>query len=165
MYFCKYFRTEVKRILQPVVSLLMLVLFLTGTTGISFYIHTCSETHKRNIYAFPELVKPVSDCCTEDAISPMAENCNHPLGVDAACCKNEHIYLKAAFVSVPVTLQDFSILLNDCYFPHSTKIIFPVQDNTFRDELLFSGNSPPISGKTLVFFIHQIRIPSPASLS
>ncbi len=151
--------------LNSVVSIFLLVIFLTGTTGISFYIHTCSESHKRDVFAFPELLKPHSDCCTEDAVSPVAGSCNHPIGISAACCKNEHLYLKAAFTSEPVSqpaTPHFSVENDLTLF---SGINIPQARETVHGDLIMSGNSPPIAGKLLVLRIHQIRIPSPASLS
>jgi len=141
----------------------MIVVILAGTTGITFFIHTCSGSQKIEITAYPELFKHSFTCCCSDENTSQAHNTSQLLGVKAPpCCKNQHLFLKSYVSTIPAA-QSFSgstIL----FTVHPADLLLQVtryKQPAVADYIPWLDHSPPWSGKTLVYFIHQIRIPSP----
>lgn len=156
---------RMKNVLHRFIEMFLLVCFLTGTTGVSFYIHTCSSANKRDVYAFPEIKKPAGSCCCDNEIHH-GTSCNDHLVFDAVpCCTQQYLYFKAAFLSL-VPCDHF--VQFETVTPVAATLL-PVQNPELSPNVTYcrflTGKSPPLSGRDLVFFLHQIRIPSPASLS
>ena len=143
---------------------MMLAIFLTGTTGISFYVHECSSSQIKEVFAFPEILpNTVSCCCAEEvhgsvqSVEPVS-SFNEP-----DCCKNTHVYRKAVFTGFPVFYQ---------FNPELLQIAIPadflsLQHNMEGAEIVsFTprvDHPPPRSGKLLLHFLHQIKIPATVS--
>jgi hypothetical protein len=153
----------VKRKFQAILSSLILVFFLAGTTGITLFIHTCTSSHKTEISAYPEIFKHTSDCCcAEEGINKSVAS-SKDLEIDnPECCKNQHLFLKAYITGLPVVQNH---LINTPLFqthPVDLMNLIVKERHLICDEYLpWLDHSPPLSGKTLVYFIHQIRIPYP----
>ena len=159
LYLCAV--KNMMRIIIKIGTLFIALVFLLGSTGISFYHHSCfsSNTHKTIVY--PGLFKAAVSCCCGEALVA-----GGPASVDeAACCKSvtsllkiRNGYLTAAnnVVFAPeITVQHGIVcsLFPAGYQPEITAYPF------------FEFYSPPFTGKALVHFLHQIKVPSPSSLA
>ena len=135
-----------KQTLRTAFLFLMLVTFLTGTTGVSFYIHECSSSRKKEIVAFPEILnKTVSCCCAEEVHGTVPSDEPVSSFDEPDCCKNTHVYLKAIFIGFPVFHQ-----FNPDLFQ---KIIFGAAADARRDVRILR--------KTSHAFDHPINIYHP----
>jgi hypothetical protein len=142
----------------------VLLIFFTWTTGVSFYIHECNSSHKKEIIVYPEILNKSASCCCVAGVGaniPTFEpfsSYNEP-----ECCKNTHIYLKASFTGFP-TFYQFS--------PEVLQKIVPSDFLSVRQNEKLNGvafiasrvdHPPPRSGKILIHFIQQVKIPAPVS--
>jgi hypothetical protein len=162
LYLKEVIKRKVKRKIQAVLSCLLLVIFLAGTTGITLFIHTCSSSHKTEVSAYPEIFRHSTACCCEENSSTATPPSKETEINNPECCRNQQLLLKASLIGFPVTYLQ---LIKATFFP------IPLVDNTLlpvnqehgslAEYLPWLDHSPPLSGKSLVYFIHQIRIPSP----
>jgi len=160
------FTILMKKVIRALASIVLLAAFFSGTTGISFYIHTCSENHHRTVYIFPELIKPAANCCSEDDIAPVNSGRNLPGEVIAVpCCKNEHLYLKCIFQSVSHSRPEFTGYHVKELPSSFLRVILYTPVALLHKVFIHTANPPPVSGRLLVFFLHQVRIPVPSLLS
>jgi len=153
----------VKRKIQAALSFLMILVLFTGTTGITFFIHTCSGSQKTEITAYPEFFKHASTCCCSD------ENASQETGISPtpelkkpSCCRNQNLFLKS-YVSTAPSVQSVTgkTILFPLY-PEGLLVSFThYKQPAVTEYLAWQDHSPPWTGKSLIFFIHQIRIPSP----
>jgi len=152
----------VTRILRSASVCLLLLIFLAGSTGISFYIHTCGESQKKEVLFFREIFhQKIACCCEANTVTSSREHLVSSFN-DANCCRVLHLFIKALLLGFPV-LEKFSAPTSPCteylqfallqiQSPEKLKVSFlPFPDPA----------PPPLSGVTLVHFLHQIRIPEP----
>jgi hypothetical protein len=142
---------------------LLLLIFLAGSTGISFYIHTCGESHKKEIRVFREIFHQKIACCCDDNLTLPVSGSPVSTFNDEDCCRISHLFIKAPFLGFPV-LEKFSVPeFQVTHFPETalSKLQF-VQDLKASYIPSPDPSPPPLSGVILVHFLHQIRIPEPA---
>ena len=153
-----------KRIFRAVFIFVMLSVLFIGTTGVSFYIHECSSSHKKEVVAFPELLnKTISCCCAGEVHGNVLSDEPVSSFSEPECCKNTHVYLKAPFSGFPVLYQ-FNL--------YGLRTVVPADFMSLQynagsaDISMFTprvAHPPPRSGKILVHFLQQIKIPVPVS--
>jgi hypothetical protein len=150
------------RILRSTAVCLLLLIFLTGSTGISFYIHTCGTSHKKEVFAFREIFHQNIACCcdenfTVNVLVGSALNYN-----DADYCRISRLFIKAPFLGFPVVEK---LLVPTFHFIEIPEFALlrsqPVRDSKASFTLFHDPSPPPLSGINLVHFLHQIRIPAP----
>jgi hypothetical protein len=153
-----------KRLIRSCFLFLMLAVFLCMTTGVSFYIHECRSSHTREILAFQEITNQKTACCCDDAVNGNILSGESSPGIsEPECCINSHIYLKLSFTGFPLFYQFNPDLLQ--------KDMSVGQLNTLSEdekaEIDISppriDHPPPRSGKVLIEFLHQIKIPAAIS--
>jgi hypothetical protein len=155
---------KMKKLFRTVFLFLMLAVFIIGTTGISFYIHECSSSKNREIIAFPELLNKTVSCgCAGEVYRSVPSEEPVSSFSEPECCKNIHIYLKASFTGFP-QFYHFNPELLQTVVPadllslqHNEKL---AEISTFTPRV---DHPPPRSGKILVHFLQQIKIPAPVS--
>ena len=153
----------IRQILRSAAVFMLLLTFLAGSTGISFYIHTCGSSHKKEAFAFREIFHQKVDCCCEE--NPVSKE---PAGGpskynDEDCCRISHLFIKAPFLGFPVT-EKLSVPVFCCneYTGPANYVSLPPRDLKASNIPLRDPSPPPLSGMDLVCFLHQIRIPAPA---
>jgi hypothetical protein len=153
-----------KQVIRTTFLFLMLAVFLIGTTGVSFYVHECRSSHKKEIVAFPEIINHPVSCCCAGEVTGSVQN-DEPVSSfnEPACCKNTHVYRKASFNGFPVFYQ-FSTKLIQTAIPAN----FLSLQNSVRGADIISftprvDHPPPRSGRILVHFLQQIKIPAHVS--
>ena len=153
-----------KQIIRQISFFLVILVFLAGTTGVSFYIHECSSSNTKEVFVYPEISnKTASCCCAVEMHSSVAGSEKAPSFNETGCCKNTHVYLKAAFSGFPVIFQ-FHDELNISGLPTDfLSILHDRPENDMADFVLLVDHPPPRSGKALIHFLHQIKIPASVS--
>ena len=154
-----------KHLLRSFPYLLLLAIFLYGTTGISFKIHECKSSNTKEVFLFAGIFNHHSSCgCSEEDLQKAQENQSLQFN-DPDCCKTTRLYFKAPFLGFPVINNQNSVDLPNILLPGFLTFLqesvepempcfIPIQDHA----------PPPLSGRLLVQTIHQIKIPFPFSL-
>ena len=150
-----------KRILWSAFGLLLMLIFLLGTTGISFYIHECGNSGTKDVFVYPELFGGKADCGCVDEVQQGTAGANEESALsDNACCKNIHLYLKADFRGFTISYHlpvDISRCLITCEL-QGIAFMDPVSEQTIS--VFQTDHPPPLrSGIELLTFLHQIKIP------
>jgi hypothetical protein len=151
----------ITRILRSAAVCLLLLIFLAGSTGISFFIHTCGSSHQKDVFAFREIFHQDIGCCCTEKASSKPDDGTAPGYRDDDCCKISHLFIKAPFAGFPV-LEKLSI--PDCAAEVPEFALFrskPAEDSKASFIPFLDHSPPPLYGISLIHFIHQIRIPAP----
>ena len=153
-----------KKILGSSLVFLISVIFLFGTTGITFYIHECKSSQTREVFIYPEILKHQSACCCAEEVHGIATGDPAVQFDDPGCCRNTHLYLKASFLGFPVLKAQNEQLIPKINL--SDLLTFPAR-LIVPEKISFTpikDHSPPLlSGRLLIQAIHQIKIPVPFS--
>ena len=153
-----------KQIIRNLFTILILIVFLTGTTGVSFYIHECRSSNTREVFAFPEISnKAISCCCDKEVLVSIYSGESLPFIEQPPCCTNTHIYLKAALTGFPVSYQLTDNLKQADLPTYFLNILYDEQKYEMESHVSIVDHPPPLSGKSLVYFLHQIKIPASVS--
>ena len=156
-------KTVIPRIFKSTSVLLLLLVFLAGSTGISLSVHTCGDSHKKDVLVYKEIFNQRFTCCCEenmasqdgrDRPSPYTEYS------DNDCCRISHLFIKTPFAGFPVLEK---ILVPQFDFPVYTEMVnlklASQQDSKSSCQHFSDHSPPPLSGIKLIISIHQIRIP------
>jgi hypothetical protein len=139
---------------------MLIFIFLAGSTGVSFYFHTCGSSHKKEVFIYREIFHQKMDCCCDN--NPPERNSGKETSFsDENCCRISHLFVKAPFLGFPVDQQLLTpIHLID--LPDFQLCQFLSFQDSIESFIPFNDTSPPpLSGINLVHFLHQIRIPAP----
>jgi hypothetical protein len=160
--------------LKSIFALLILVVFLFGTTGLSVFHHFCSSSNEHDVTLYPELFDGSGDSCCADEEAGYAcarhqgsaQGAN-PLGFDAPpCCKTVITFHKLEITSQRINRESFTSRLTHAAFAESVTPGFGLADRPVFTPAHFQFYSPPLlSGKQLVLFLNQLRIPFSPSMA
>jgi len=136
---------------------------MAGSTGISFYIHTCGSSHKKEVLAFREIFhQKVSCCCDADETAKISSGSASAFN-DEDCCRISHLFIKAPFIGFPVFEK---LSLPPFHFIDVPDFALLIIQNARESQASFTPfrdpSPPPLSGVNLVYYLHQVRIPAPA---
>ncbi len=151
-----------------VMSILLLMVFLFGTTGVTVLQHVCSGGNTREIKAIDGFsgAFAISCSCDEESPNEPAKSSDDLPGFSAPpCCYELTTLFKFDFVShapfyfssLPLN-QGFASLL-----PILSSL--PIDRILISDDPYFRFHSPPLTGIHLLHAIHQIKIPAISSLT
>jgi len=161
MYIC----ATVFRILRHITTIILSVVILIATSGFTVFHHTCnsSQTSELSLIIpdfscahFQETAEEVlPPCC-----APVKEEHNENSCVDDHCCNTESFSIE---LNITLAIVDF-----DNKIEFSTISPFIISDNDlFRgmpvelSNIIISNDlPPPLGGKALHIFLHQLNIPS-----
>lgn len=138
-------------------ALLGLITF--SSVGISFYLHECGCRHK-TLFELKAGYSAASEfcCCSSEPIKSNNSLCGNNVK-DESCCKDKYFFLLVPFGQekerVNLPFFQFKIL-------EIIAISFIVNDEAPEiNGNFFTYHSPPwrLSGKDLVLFIQQVKIP------
>jgi hypothetical protein len=147
----------------------LLFVFLFSSTGISILHHICSTSNNDLVSIYPEFFKTAgSSCCEPDeANSPVEPSESQiPQNFSAMpCCSNITSFLKLEIV----TLRAEKLVINSftTCVPQYTLALPEIKTNESFSipGFFFQFYSPPLSGKRLIYFLHQSKIPPHPSLT
>ena len=142
-------------------NLFLLAVFLFGITGLSIFHHTCTSSNQQRVSLYAEIYKAAPGSCCGDEAYEHSHHATSNQQFDAVpCCKSTNIFLTLQFtserlpklVSQTVETADVPFLTQFCPVPAS--------DQKQPAAGLFRVHSPPLFGKQLIHFLHQIKIPA-----
>ncbi len=142
-------------------AVLLLIVVIAATSGFSYTIHFCHGS-RTGIAMYPELTNTKAGCgCEKDGMSVSSTFSYgiQPVSIHkSGCCKNLHFFQKINTVSREQIRADILPLFNLLAFCGAELIIS--NPERIKDNQSLLHLPPLISGKTLVFFLNQLRIPS-----
>jgi hypothetical protein len=143
------------------VAFALLIIVIFSSCGISYNLHYCHNSLAAATL-FPGLNQPVGCGCESSVIPGKSDQSNSFSGSihKTGCCRNISFYNKIAPNSFNEFFQGHKVLssisnleiIPGFYEPS----IGPVTKKTFT----LIHHPPPLSGKLLVYSLHQLRIPS-----
>jgi hypothetical protein len=156
-------RNFMMKTIQRIGVMLLLVVFLCGTTGISIFEHICVCKGRTEITLFPEVFDHNSSCCCSDGVVEQVEPDHANLcGLENADhCKNIKFFIKAAISPVPVVVYSFSFQDFNGFEYLVPLNIFPAGNELVNEIVLQHCTSPPISGRQRIIAYHQSKVPTP----
>jgi len=141
------------------VTVFLLILLVTfASCGFSYAIHYCHGT-RSNISVLPEILPSTESC--ECDISKCQGHASNSNGISkTSCCKNLYFYQK-------INLFSYDHLIKATYSPSPSSIpffetgLFRIFSPSFSEILPAEDPSHiPLQGRSLIVFLHQIRIPA-----
>lgn len=167
------------KFIHQIFAIFTALVFLLGATGISIYHHTCYTHHANETVVYPGIFASTSGCiCHETADAGLGchpettccgGSCLHPEDSSepgancyfesSSCCTSETLFLKLSADFLPgiidVAVFDLPSILLTIY--EATPILTDQPEPSgYR---LFDHFSLPFSGRALIFFLHQIKVP------
>lgn len=145
-----------------ILTLLLFGLFLYANTGFVVVRHICSTDPVDRVRIFGEYATEESSgccCCAEEV--QISDNDGHSSLnlMPAPCCKELYSYLKADFTSLPSTkIRDFVYPNPAPEFPMLC-MEEPVAEPQVIRPVPVTDPVPPPGGKTLIYYLHQVKIP------
>ena len=148
-------------ILNQIVTLLLVGLLFFSTSGFIIHKHNCSENNETKLVIFSEITDMNKSCLccehnTKNSIIAIKEN----VIKKSDCCCNINYFIKIfETITVLSCFKELSVVF--------IKYINTYSLGTYFNQLNFiktiSYSSPPVlfTGKSLIHFIHNIKIPFP----
>ncbi|NCA77471.1 MAG: hypothetical protein EOM90_14155 [Alphaproteobacteria bacterium] len=154
------YRFKVKA--MRVFTLLLLGIFLYANTGFTVVRHICNVDPFDQVMIFNEYTTEASSgcCCCSGAVQ-ISDGDGHasPYLMPAPCCKEFYSYLKADLTSLPSTkIRDFLYPALTPDFPMLC-IEELVSEPPVIRPVPVANPVPPPGGKTLIYYLHQVKIP------
>lgn len=149
--------------INQVFILFFLLVFMTGTMGISVFEHICTCQDRTEITLFPEIFNHHSSCCCANRETELitAEHL-HLCGLDNPDhCKNIKFFLKATVSPAPLVISLFSMLKFEAPENPVAADLIPVKTEFKPGPVATHCTSPPLSGRQIVISLHQSRIALP----
>lgn len=147
--------------IKKISGFILLTIILFSSVGISFYLHEC-DCRGTNLYSVGTgFSGPKSFCCCSSE-TPISSSCDLVDTFDADGCCKDLVYFYLLPFGPEKAISGF--------LKFSDKVLFsfvPVKvsetGHTLKTETIPLLHSPPdkLSGKNLIYFIQQIKIPSP----
>ncbi len=153
---------------QRIGVILLLLVFLFGTFGLSVFHHHCNSSNEDIASIYPELfTRAGSTCCVDEETGYVCsghksspEDIYHQ-EVDAApCCKSTLSFFKLDILTIRaekfvLNTENIQLPLYPAFLPEEPNVEQP-----FIMPAHFEFYSPPLFGKVLVYYLNQIKIPA-----
>jgi hypothetical protein len=153
------------KVFQKFCILLLSVIFLFGTIGITIYEHTCLGKPGKEIVIYPEFFSKHADCCCAEtgfSANPIHHSCKHQSVSSSECCRNISLFLNASIISLPVSVSQPEIFLPVSMILAGYAAAFEIHP-AFHDQYFIRvSESPPLSGQKRILLFHQSRTESPS---
>jgi hypothetical protein len=161
------------KVVQRIGALLILMVFLFGTIGLSVLRHRCNSSKQNSVTLYAEIFNRSQSSCCDDEPAVNASSCYHKFkgsemseSIDPApCCKSTISFFKLEIFSFRGDNKIFKIVP----FDHSLFPLFFYEIEPYEQPdhvpAHFQFYAPPLFGKTLVYFLHQVKIPAHPSVS
>jgi hypothetical protein len=154
------------RVVQRTAVIVLAAFFLGASAGISLFVHTCGSSHRTDYRLFPEYFSTGDACCglTNDTHIGGCSSHSHaiPEGISRnSCCEKGHVLLKVSvFNGQTVTkVKPITAFVDLVAEPAPSELNRPSLDTKDLTGL-YHAPPPLMTGKSLVFYLNQIRIPS-----
>ena len=150
-------------IVKRTVILLIIAIFLFANIGISVLRHICHSSNTTEVRVYPEFSHETCSgcCCIENTPTdrlPIDPDSIHFESVP--CCQDVVSYLKPELSFLPaekhISADIFLISFASPLFLLPESVRKPVIGAMLKHR----DHAPPVTGKLLVYFLHQIKIPA-----
>ncbi len=154
--------------IQRIAAFLLLLVFLFGTTGLSVFRHICHSSNENNTSVYPEFFKnAASSCCADELTGYTSAGSGKATESDpfqhfnpAPCCKIIISFFKLEILTVRVEKVVFHTFFSRYPLYAISLLQLPVFLQPLLQPAYFQYHSPPLFGKMLVQFLHQMKIPA-----
>jgi hypothetical protein len=149
------------KLLKNIVSIILLLVFILSTSGITILTHYCSGSKKTTQHILSEITGNREGCGGMLCSSSLKTISVRETLSKSSCCKENSSFYKIAVVDNPHTNQISvkilvgNLIISDLHLP--SRSVFALKDFPFP---LFHSIPPPLAGKQLAVFLQQLRIPS-----
>ena len=147
-------------------NLILLAVFLFGITGLSIFHHNCTSSNQQRISLYAEIFREAPGSCCGDEVTEPSGHVAVQQQFDAVpCCKSTNIFLTLHFFSerlpklVVQTVETAAVPFLTPLCPVAAIDQQPLAAGLFR------VHSPPLFGKQLIHFLHQIKIPALSAIA
>jgi len=140
----------------------MLLMMIISSLGISFYLHNCSCSGDTTVGLGTGLSDhKMGSCCTSCSITPGKTN-HEPAFSKSSCCQ-DRVYFYLLPVAPDHAVKYFSPVAGIVLFNIVSAFIADTKPASLGQSFSLIHDPPAQrSGKLLVYFIRQIKIPFPA---
>ncbi len=153
-----------KEMLRNTIALMMAVIVLVSTSGFTVFKHSCSTEQTTEF----SLLIPEFNCehYQEEASLP-ACCCAIPIPEDeesynsSKCCDTDTFVVKLN-ITVQLTDYDKSEYINVAILPVLAAKDLHTEDDKNRHIIVSNNLPPPLAGKALHIYLHQLNIPYPS---
>jgi len=154
----------VKIFVRDIVSLFLAAIVLIATSGFTIFHHSCqtSQTSELSLIIpdfscshFQQKANDGHSCCSKHE-SPITETCG-----DDKCCNTETFLVKLD-ITLKVTNLENKISFSTPDFAFKTATEIEVPNDELSHITIINGLPPPLAGKDLHIFLHQLNIPFPS---
>jgi len=156
---------EVLKTLRHIATILLSVVVLISTSGFTVFHHTCITSQSSElsiiipdfscVHFQDKAEEELPSCC-----APVKENHDNDSGGDDKCCNTEKFSVK---LDITLKVVDFSNKIElsnlgpDLGSSNDLLSGIPVE---LSNIIIFNDLPPPLGGKALHIFLHQLNIPS-----
>lgn len=142
------------------VTILTAAVILIATSGFIVFRHSC---HVKNSTEF-SLIVPEFTCSIENHEGVDHSCCYLPASGESEsceadkCCSTDSFFVK---LNITLDIQDFSkkTVTQDMNVPTNTGYEIVLPSGELSHIIICNGLPPPLSGKALHIFLHQLNIP------
>jgi hypothetical protein len=153
------------KLIKNIAAICVLLVFVLSTSGITILTHYCSGSHKTTQHVFYEFADKESGCGGMScSVSHKGATSSLIVSIGkASCCEENSVFYKIAAVDNPTANQVcVKIPVNNLFIPDLQFLSFSPIEIKALNFLQGHCISPPLSGKQLVVFLNQLRIPLPS---
>jgi hypothetical protein len=151
------------KLIKNIIAMSLLLVFILAGEGITVLTHYCSGSKTTTRQIFPEFIHS-NDACTGMSCNVSLKNSRHfsvtSIG-KTPCCKENTVFFKVATVYNP-SVKDFMRILPVIHLLVSLPFRLALFQSESIDlkQLQFRCSPPPLSGRLLVVFLRQLRLPA-----
>ncbi len=150
------------KLVRQLLLLTIVLAVLSGSMGITVLVHECLSSKKTDYLSYPELNLSHSKLCCYSSINIKSTSIESKSSIKkTACCKFSKLNLKVKPFQLNVGVK----------VPDQPKLVLPLfalslNLNSTDYIVIFKFRPPPVagpprtSGKEIILFTHQLRIPS-----
>jgi hypothetical protein len=142
----------------------LICIMMIASCGFSYNLHYCHGSLASATF-YPGLSQPANGCGCESGMK--AENSgpskHSPPGIQrTSCCKDYKYYEKISPISFNDFFQGAKFSLNIAFtgILPDLKLTAPIQQSFLSSFIIHPPPANPLAGRSLVCFLHQLRIPS-----
>jgi len=149
------------KLLKKTGIILLLLVFMTGSTGISILHHICSGSKTDHVTVYPEFFSHSSSACCAD--EETINRADLPVSFTATpCCKNLLSFFKLPVITVLSSHPEIPVNPFISFLELNPGIQI-LRDIPFPEKNIhFEFYSPPFYGRSLIHYLHQIKVPLPS---
>ncbi len=150
------------KVLKQISVYVLLLIIVFSSLGISFYLHQCHCHQTLYVSLGTAFTEPKASVCGTSC-STVSHRNNDNLSIGKKGCCRDYLYFYLLPVAPDYAAPQIASASQIQLFVPTTTTIEMVEISPSKEIIPFFHHPPPLlSGKSLVYFIQQIKIPFPA---